>query len=288
VSEPPPDYLFELTASALSSASPANPGPPAQLQFAEAALTPSPSAPNLVRPQPLRDAVSTLSGRGARRETAALVIPDYAVRMSVLDFEDFPSNETERTALIRFRLRKSVPFHIEEAAVSYSVQMEAPKRVEVLAVAIARPILLEYEGVFTEAGYRVGLVLPSSLAALPLWRSDEDGLLLVAKVVGVALSILLVEGPRVRLVRSLDLGESEAGAESGLLGPLQQTLAYAEDQIGLPVKRVLLCGFGHETEAVGKLLQSELGVPSFAARSRFGVPGQRDAGLLGLLERYAA
>ena len=38
---------------------------------------------------------------------------------------------------------------------------------EILAVAIANPILQEYEAIFLEAGHRVGLVVPSLIAALP-------------------------------------------------------------------------------------------------------------------------
>ena len=33
----------------------------------------------------------------------ALVIPDYAVRMAILDFEEFPAREEERISLSRFR-----------------------------------------------------------------------------------------------------------------------------------------------------------------------------------------
>src|SRR5437763_11784110 len=134
----------------------------------ERSLTASPSAPNLLKPHLYREALAQVCAT-ARRDTrkrapkpdvpkraaAALVIPDYAVRMAILDFEEFPSGAEERNALIRFRLRKSVPFHIDEAQVAYSVQVNEPKRIEVLAIAIARPILNEYETLFTDAGYRV-------------------------------------------------------------------------------------------------------------------------------------
>ena len=78
----------------------------------------------MVRPQSFRDALMRMGPAPQRQQTAALVIPDYAVRMAILDFEAFPSGEEERGALIRFRLRKSVPFHIEEAQVAYSIQLQ--------------------------------------------------------------------------------------------------------------------------------------------------------------------
>jgi type IV pilus assembly protein PilM len=217
--------------------------------------------------------------------------------MAILDFEELPSSEEERTALVRFRLRKSVPFPIEEAQVAHSIQSHVPGRIEVLVVAIAKPILDEYELLFAEAGYRVGLVTPSSIAALPLCASAESGLTLVAKAAGSTLSVLLLEQARVRLIRVLDLAgsESEIAAAPGVhqedfsvLALIQQTLAYAEDQLGQQVKRLLLCGFADETDPIGSQAQSEFGLPYAALRSRFGALGQQNAGVLGILEQFAA
>lgn len=220
------------------------------------------------------------------------MIPDYAVRMAILDFEEFPSGEEERAALLRFRLRKSVPFHIDEAQLAYAIQVQESKRIEVLAIAIARPILDEYESIFTDAGYRVGLVTPSSIAALRLCPAEDKRLTLLAKAAGSTLSVLLLEQRRVRLVRCLDLaGGDEEGArreEHNVLPLLRQTVAYAEDQLGQPVSRLLLCGFGRETDLLGKLVESEFDIPYAPVRSTFGMASQENTGLLGLLEQYAA
>lgn len=258
----------------------------------EKLLTASPSAPNLVRPQSFRE-ILELSAPLAnpRHNNAAMVIPDYAVRMTILGFEEFPAGEEERIALLRFRLRKSVPFHVEDASVTYAVQTQEPKHIEVLVVAIARPILVEYESVLTEAGYRVGLVLPSTLAALPLFVSSQSGLSLVMKTAGTTLSVLLLQGGRVRLARCLDLAageESTEYADESVVDLVQQTAAFAEDQIGAKVDRILLCGFGPRTETIGMLAGTEFHVPYENVRSRFGAATQENAGLLGLLERYAA
>lgn len=257
----------------------------------ERALAASPAAPNLLKPQLYRDALAGFSPHPLRRAAAALIIPDYAVRMAILDFEEFPSGEEERIALLRFRLRKSVPFHIEEAQLAYSIQVNQPPLVEVLVVAIARPILDEYESIFTDAGYRVGLVTPSSLATLRLCAGPEKELTLLAKAAGSTLSVLLVEQSRLRLIRSLDLegAEEELKREEHTVLPLlQQTLAYAEDQIGQAVGRLLLCGFGADTERMGKLAQREFRIPYAQVHSKFGAASQENAGLLGLLEQYAA
>ncbi|SRR5579884_408909 len=288
--DPAPDHLFEMTETSLAFASPRTPAQQKTEVLVERGLTASPAAPNLLKPQLYRDALAR-SVPVSRRTTAALVVPDYAVRMAILDFEEFPSGDEERLALLRFRLRKTVPFHIDEARLSYAIQVQAPQHWEVLAVAIAKPILEEYESIFTSAGYRLGLVTPSCLATLRLCPAAERGLTLLAKMAGATLSVLLLDNGIVRLVRCLDLEGSE-DAESGeerSVGPiLQQTVAYAEDQIGQPVTRLLLCGFGNESDNLGRFVTREFGIPYAPVRSQFGAPSQQNAGLLGLLEQYAA
>jgi type IV pilus assembly protein PilM len=294
IAEPPPAHVFEVTERSLAAAPTKDPGRGLVELLPERGLLASPSTPNVVRPDVYRELIVRLAGPAAsKRASAALVIPDYAVRMSVLDFQEFPAGETERDALLRFRLRKSVPFHIDEAQVSYKIQRVAAGRLEVLAVAIARPILAEYEDLMRQAGFQVGLVTPSCLAGLPLF-ANRQGLTLAAKLAGSVVSMLLLQGGHVRVVRCLDLAGSPEDGEVHTVRPeaivdlLQQTAAYAEDQIGEPVRQLLLCGFSGEFEAVAAEAELELSLPCESVKSRFGVPSQEDAGLLGLVEQYAA
>ena len=56
------------------------------------------------------------AGNAAR---SCLILPDYSARLSVLDFDSFPEKAEDQAALIRFRIRRSVPFDIDSAALSY-------------------------------------------------------------------------------------------------------------------------------------------------------------------------
>jgi type IV pilus assembly protein PilM len=265
--------------------------------LSERGLLASPSSPNILKPQLYQAALGATKGK---RGNSALVIPDYAVRMAVLDFEQFPAGEAERTALLRFRLRKSVPFPIDEARLSYSIQFTNEKLVEVLVVAIARPILEDYERIFVDAGYRLGMVLPSVVATLPLCDVTTRGVTLLAKATGFTLSVVLLEPGRVRLIRCVDLtgGEDAAGGTNDratpfesariLLPLLQQTLAYAEDQLGEPVSQILLSGFEIATEKLGERIVNDFRIPFRTLSSRFGSTSVENAGLLGMLEKYAA
>jgi len=291
LSDPPPDHVFEISEFALAGVSPRQPELQNRERFKDRGLTASPSLPNLIRPQLYRDALPKVSaGNGARRMTTALVIPDYAVRMAILDFEEFPAKDEERLSLLRFRLRKTVPFHIEEARLSYSIQDSRSGHYEILAVAIANPILHEYESIFVEAGHRVGMVVPSLLASLQFCETAPEGITLLAKSAGSTLSIGLIEQGQLRLVRCIDLSSEDHDSQSGSpsFPVLQQTLAFAEDQLEQKVNRVVLCGFGPETGAIGEQMEQEFGIPYSPVNSRFGPALSENSGLLGLLEQFAA
>ena len=77
--------------------------------------------------------------------------------------------------MLRFRLRKMVPFDVEHAGVSYQVLSENKSECRVLAAVLPGPILAEYEAAVRAAGYEPGAVLPSSLAALAALDSTEAG-----------------------------------------------------------------------------------------------------------------
>ncbi|HEX4170370.1 MAG TPA: hypothetical protein VHZ55_33305 [Bryobacteraceae bacterium] len=291
MADPPPDYLFEMTSNSLACVAPRAPGEQRRELLSEAGLNASPSGPNLLKPEVYREALVAMSAN-TKRPTTALVIPDYATRIAILDFEGFPAKAEDRETLLRFRLRKSVPFPIDEAQLAYAIQTEQAGKVEVLVVTIARPILAEYESIFVNAGYRLGLVLPSSIAALRLCDRGESGLTLLAKAAGSTLSVILLDEGRVRLVRSLDLTGDESEwrrpAVEVVMPLLEQTFAYCEDQIGRPAARLLLCGFGPETDALGCSAEQEFSLPVSPVRSKFGIASEENAGLLGLLEQYAA
>ena len=289
-----------MTEFALAAGSSRTPATQKKELLPERGLAASPVSPNLLKPQLYREALAVTNGKAPKRANSAIVIPDYAVRMAVIDFEQFPSGEAERIALVRFRLRKNIPFPIDEARISYSIQFTNEKLVEVLVVAIARPILEDYERIFLDAGYRVGMVLPSSLAALQLCQTPSRGVTLLAKATGFTLTAILLEPGRVRLIRCVDLTTGEevpgltqerttaANSVKTMMPLLQQTFAYAEDQLGEAVSQVILCGFENETEQLGSRISADFGIPFLPLKSKFGSASLENAGLLGMLEKYAA
>jgi type IV pilus assembly protein PilM len=139
--------------------------------LSEGALLPGLKAGNVVKQAEVvvavRSALDGVVGRGSEKSRdVTVIVPDGAVRVLLLDFDALPSKAPEVMAVVRFRLKKLLPFEVEDAAVSYQVMSSAKGLVTVLAVAVPYAVLAEYEGIVTAAGYLPGAVLPSTLAAL--------------------------------------------------------------------------------------------------------------------------
>ena len=110
----------------------------------------------------LRDSLSAVAGRSG---DICLVIPDATTRIMLLDFELLPDKPQEADAVVRFRLKKSLPFDVDQSAVSFDRQGTS-NPVRVVAAVTPRAVLDEYESLVREAGYNPGAVLPSMIAAL--------------------------------------------------------------------------------------------------------------------------
>ena len=80
----------------------------------------------------------------------------------MLDFDNFPSDAKEQLSLVRFRVKRSVPFDVESAALSYWAQPAEGKKVDVVVVVAPLEIVSRYEAPFRAAGMTPGLVTTSS------------------------------------------------------------------------------------------------------------------------------
>jgi type IV pilus assembly protein PilM len=281
--DPPPVWAFELSEAGVAAAQVGRTPKIAFAPIEKDVISVSPLRDNVLRLEALLAQVRAVApGDGGRkRRRAALILPDYAVRVTVLDFDDFPADLKEQASLVRFRMKRSVPFDVDSAALSFHPQRDGGdgKRVDV-AVAIApREIVARYETPFRMAGFHVGWVTTSTLAAVELVA--PAGLKVLAKRAGRILSLAVLAGGTLKLIRSIELTDFSAGEIAGHLHP---TLAYVEDQLAAIPDVVLLCGFGEDSEAARSWLESELQIRVAALGAPQGEPGEYSAGLSGYLE----
>src|SRR5690348_5708488 len=165
--EPPPVMAFEISEAGIAAA---RIGARAETEFRPlkpGVLSVSPLKENVTDPDEFVMAVRALSGAqpSRRRRDVALILPDFCTRMTVLDFDEFPSDHKEQLSLVRFRLKRSVPFDVESAAMSYIPQTRPDKKYDVLVVVAPLEIVARYEAPFRSAGMNPGFVTTSSLAA---------------------------------------------------------------------------------------------------------------------------
>ena len=207
----------------------------ARVQLAEGAVAPSLKPGNVVDrvavTAAIRSALEQIGEKANSRDAnLTLVIPDSAVRVLLLDFEVLPSRESEALPLVRFRLKKLLPFDSDEAMVTYQTMSTSKGVVRVLAVAIPRDVLSEYETAAREAGFEPGCVLPSTLACLAAVEDDEPALLVNANANGVTAAI--VRGGVLLLHRSVDLQEHSVTTSTPLAGAMSLPLVDAHETAG--------------------------------------------------------
>jgi type IV pilus assembly protein PilM len=218
-----PRVACEITPQGVVAARSADASSPlaavARIDLTEGAVVPSLRPGNVVDRVAVAAAVRrALEGIDAkpnsRNADITLVIPDPAVRVLLLDFDSLTTKQAEALPLVRFRLKKLLPFDADEAMVSYQIMSSSRGLVRVLAVAIPRDVLSEYETAVREAGFEPGSVIPSTLAALAALDGEETSLLVNANKTGVTAAI--VQSGILLLHRSVDLQHHEGEILEGI------------------------------------------------------------------------
>ena len=243
------------------------PGPAQALVYAfqplpAGALAPGIGEPNLRAPEAVAAAIrSALSQVSPRTRAVTLVIPDTVVRVFILDFDSLPAKAAEAYPVLRFRLRKMVPFDVEHAGLSYQILAQSKSECRVLAAVIPGPILAEYEAAVRNAGYEPGAVLPSSLAALQAGdSSDSMEAILAANLSPVSLTTSITNGQDLMLYRTIDLPEDPGQRMQEVQRGIAVAAAYFEDKLGARPGGLYYAGIGSASEFADYLDDPELTV----------------------------
>jgi type IV pilus assembly protein PilM len=208
--------------------------------LAAGVLTPALNAENVQDPQALKEAIEeAVSSVGGRGHDVIAVLPDSAMRVTLLDFDSLPEKRQEADAAVRFRLRKSLPFDIEKAALSFDAQ-QTPKGLHVAASIVLRSVLEEYEEAFRSAGCSPGVVLPSSLAAMGAMNGESPSMML--KVSPDATSVAVVKDGQLLLFRTLEGAGTDAPSAERMADDIYPSLVYFQDNYGMSVEELLVSG----------------------------------------------
>ncbi len=125
-----------------------------------------------------------------KNEDVALLLPDSVIRVFVLHFDVFPRKADEAIPILRWRLKKSVPFEAEETLISFMRQSPREEGVDIVTGLARLRIVREYESLVESVGLSPGVVMSSTLAAVPLLADGRPALL--ARVAGTTLTTAIV------------------------------------------------------------------------------------------------
>lgn len=187
----------------------------------------------------LAQAVSRL---GVRVSRVALVVPDTVAKVSLVRFDTVPANSADLVELMRWQVRKTAPFAIEQAVVSFTPGSTPAEGGQEFVVTLSRTdVIAEYEAACARAGLHAGLVdlatfsiINGVLAGRP--APSGDWLLVHATPTYTTLAVM----------RDRDLiffRNRDEETEGTLADVVHQTAMYYEDRLkGVGFTRVLLAG----------------------------------------------
>lgn len=255
-------------------------------ELAPGTVVPDLTEANLRDGSALRQAIeSALGSVGARSHDVIAILPDTAVRVVLLDFETLPAKPEEAEAVVRFRLKKSLPFDLDEARISYHAQ--TGKGTQVVAAVVLKSVLEEYESAFRDAGYSPGVVMPSMLAALG--AADAERPTLVVKVDARTIGIAILDQEHLLLIRTLENTRGVTITGDQLAEEVYPSVVFFQDTYNLNIERVYVSGLADVAAATAALkAQTGATVEELITTSQIGsttgtVPRWRMAGVVGAL-----
>jgi type IV pilus assembly protein PilM len=185
---------------------------------------------------------SLLESTGTKPGRVSLVLPDNIAKISLVHLPERPASRKQLDEIIRFKLRRAVPFRLEEATLSYQVLSGEGRSVDVLVILLRKFVIEQYEHALARAGTRVGLVdvCTPNLLNLARERIAELGggggdVALFNFASGYFTLVILRDG-RIIFYRckSIARPDDDAPADGGrsLDREIQNSLAYHQEKLG--------------------------------------------------------
>jgi type IV pilus assembly protein PilM len=194
-----------------------------------------------------------LSQAGFAGSEIVAVVPDDAVRIAFLNVEKLSKDPEEQQTFIRWKLKKTVPFDVDSAQVSFrNLGTRADGTTDLLVTLSPRTIVEEYQDLFDVMGLHAGIVVPSTLAALNLVRVPSNDCLFL-KIAPACITTTIFKNGRIQFYRRVaDLSPYEA---------VHPTLMYYQDKLGgTALEQLVVCGYDSDIRIYITELQEKLGI----------------------------
>jgi type IV pilus assembly protein PilM len=214
---------------------------------------------------------------GNRKRPAALILPDNAARVALMDFDQFPRKAEEQVGLLRFRLKRTVPFDVDTAIIRYQTTPRSGNKVDVTVAAIAVETLAPYEAAFRNAGFHPGFITVAGLMTANLAAPNT----ITVRLAGHTLTLCYFDQQSLRLFRCVDLPNISLDEILTIVDP---SLAYLEDELQTKPQRIDCCGLGNLTTIFTDHMHANWKVDVQPLRGKSAVVESHNAGLYGYLD----
>ncbi|HEX3818763.1 MAG TPA: hypothetical protein VHW45_00430 [Candidatus Sulfotelmatobacter sp.] len=243
---------------------------------------------NLRQRESVRQGIEeTLGSVAGRSHDVIAVVPDAAVRVMLVEFDTLPSDHEEALGVVRFRLKKSLPFDVEKAKISYHAQ-KLKDEVRVVAAVAMGSVIEDYEAAFRDAGFNPGVVLPSTLAAIGAASATRPTM--VIKVDAHTTSIAILNEEQLQLFRTLENSRGVTITGEQLAEEVFPSVVFFQDTYHLDIQQIYVAGLP-ESGGAAPALKAQTGadVQELVSSAQLGttsggsVPRWRMAGVVGAL-----
>lgn len=179
---------------------------------------------------------------GGRPSRVSLIVPDTVAKVSLLKLEKVPERSADLQEIVRWQIRKTAPFPVEQAVLSISPGARAADGSSEFVVALSRAdVIHQYEQACVMAGAHAGLIDLSTFGVINsilASASAPSGDWLLVHVTDTYLTLAVVRDNALLFFRN----RSEE-AEGTLADLIHQTAMYYEDRLnGGGFGRVLIAG----------------------------------------------
>jgi type IV pilus assembly protein PilM len=209
-------------------------------------VVPSLLQPNITSPPDFLSILkAALTKMEVRSNRISLAIPDASVKVAIHHLDKLPGNENERLQLLKWRLKKTIPFNVEDSQLAYLQQPAEAGGYLVLTVSVHREVLSQFEGLFQSLGMQAGYITPSSFAALELLsRLEGQGRnrsLLFLRAGPGGVTTLISQKHTIAFFRHAERGGAHFPSSSAfssldsaeeLYGEIHPCLMYCQDKLG--------------------------------------------------------
>ena len=237
--------------------------------------------PNLIEPEALTAFIQKLFDEaGVKGGRIGLTLPDTLARISVVELPGAPRSSAEAKELLRFRLKKSLPFDVDDARLSYQAMPgDSPS---FLTGIMREEVAAQYEKLFADIGFHVGVTETSSLSLPKLWEPvvaetlspEQDYFFLNLEETYFTVSLVRSRS-RLVLVRTvghrsplldteaLDLRERPSYEAEDLLRELLPTFIYYQEKLGgSSLARVYYRSLRPDLGELAGVLEEQFDVPA--------------------------